>query len=452
MARVRRSTNFGSRDGRRSLKARTEPYWLVLDRGLSLGYRKSGEGGTWVARRYDAARRRHAETRIATADDYRDADGSEVLDFGQAQRKALEAAKVDAEQVSGKRYTLANAVADYTSYLETHRKGTDGGAKLTAYLPATLLEKRVADLKATELDNWLADALKKPSNRKPKAPKPPRKRRRKGDAASLEQENKSDKPKPEYVAEKLRRRKSTLNRVIASLKACLNYAYATKRVASREAWARLKKFRAVDSARLRWLTVEEAGRLLNAAPSDLGALIRGALLTGCREGELLSACVRDYDGASGTLLIPDSKSGKPRRIPLTDEGKALLKALSTGKLEDAKLFVRADGSPWYRMAVLREMQTACKGANVGGAVSFYTLRHTYASLLVQAGTPLLFVAAALGHSDTRMVEKHYAHLAPSQVADTIRANLPIFDSKAMPKAGKSNKARVSDIRDRRRRN
>jgi hypothetical protein len=36
------------------------------------------------------------------------------------------------------------------------------------------------------------------------------------------------------------------------------------------------------------------------------------------------------------------------------------------------------------------------------------------------------VADALGHADTRMVSKHYAHLAPNLVHDTIRANLPTF--------------------------
>jgi len=34
------------------------------------------------------------------------------------------------------------------------------------------------------------------------------------------------------------------------------------------------------------------------------------------------------------------------------------------------------------------------------------------------------IAAQLGHADTRMTEKHYAHLAPSYVADTIRAHFP----------------------------
>jgi len=38
----------------------------------------------------------------------------------------------------------------------------------------------------------------------------------------------------------------------------------------------------------------------------------------------------------------------------------------------------------------------------------------------------MIVAQSLGHSDTRMVEKHYGHLAPSHAAETIRANLPTF--------------------------
>ena len=40
------------------------------------------------------------------------------------------------------------------------------------------------------------------------------------------------------------------------------------------------------------------------------------------------------------------------------------------------------------------------------------------------GVPMGVIAAQLGHSDTRMTEKHYAHLAPSYIADTIRANFP----------------------------
>jgi hypothetical protein len=38
--------------------------------------------------------------------------------------------------------------------------------------------------------------------------------------------------------------------------------------------------------------------------------------------------------------------------------------------------------------------------------------------------PLAVIVRQLGHADTRMTERHYAHLAPNYVADTIRANFP----------------------------
>ena len=42
------------------------------------------------------------------------------------------------------------------------------------------------------------------------------------------------------------------------------------------------------------------------------------------------------------------------------------------------------------------------------------------------GAPLLVIAKNLGHSDTKMVERHYGHLAPSYIADAIRAAAPKF--------------------------
>jgi integrase len=67
---------------------------------------------------------------------------------------------------------------------------------------------------------------------------------------------------------------------------------------------------------------------------------------------------------------------------------------------------------------------ACKRAKIAPAVSFHVLRHTHGSLLAMEGVPLAVIAKQLGHADARMTERHYAHLAPSYVADTIRANFP----------------------------
>jgi len=78
------------------------------------------------------------------------------------------------------------------------------------------------------------------------------------------------------------------------------------------------------------------------------------------------------------------------------------------------------------------------GPDGGGhpPINFHGLRHTWASHTVMNGVPMLVVAKNLGHSDTRMVEKHYGHLAPSFVADAIRAGAPRFggaaDEKILP--------------------
>jgi integrase len=70
---------------------------------------------------------------------------------------------------------------------------------------------------------------------------------------------------------------------------------------------------------------------------------------------------------------------------------------------------------------------ACRHARISPAISFHGLRHTWASLAVMAGMPLMVVAKQLGHRDTKMVERYYGHLAPSYVNEAIRAGAPRYD-------------------------
>lgn len=69
------------------------------------------------------------------------------------------------------------------------------------------------------------------------------------------------------------------------------------------------------------------------------------------------------------------------------------------------------------------MRTVCDAAKVPRMV-FHSLRHTYASTLVNAGVPLVFVAQQLGHANTREVEKHYGHLCKTAKADAVRRLTP----------------------------
>jgi integrase len=111
---------------------------------------------------------------------------------------------------------------------------------------------------------------------------------------------------------------------------------------------------------------------------------------------------------------------------LTDDGATLFAYLCAGRSAGEPILRRADGRAWGESHQVRAMKAACSRAKVSAAASFHSLRHTWASLAAMNGTPLLVIAHNLGHTDVRMVERFYGHLAPSYVAEAIRAGAPRF--------------------------
>ena len=124
------------------------------------------------------------------------------------------------------------------------------------------------------------------------------------------------------------------------------------------------------------------------------------------------------------MALRISKSGKPRHVVLTEEGQRFFATATAGKERSALIFTRADGGAWGSSHQQRPMVEACKVAQIKPAIRFHDLRHTYGSALAMKGVPMGVIAKQLGHAGTRMTEKHYAHLSPSYIADTIRANFP----------------------------
>jgi integrase len=225
-------------------------------------------------------------------------------------------------------------------------------------------------------------------------------------------------------AEVRRRRRATANRVLTVLKAALNHAWREGKVASDQAWRRVAPFRDVDAPVVRYLSEAECVRLVNACPEDFRPMVRAALLTGCRYGELVSLHVADFNLDAGTLAIRTSKSGKVRHVVLTSEGRDFFEGTTASRSGADPMFAKFNGKPWGKSHQQKPLELACKHANIKPAVSFHVLRHTHGSTLAMRGVPLPVIARQLGHSDTRMTERHYAHLAPSYVADTIRASFP----------------------------
>jgi hypothetical protein len=89
------------------------------------------------------------------------------------------------------------------------------------------------------------------------------------------------------------------------------------------------------------------------------------------------------------------------------------------------------------------MREAVAPARITPPISFHGLRHTWASLAAMNRVPLLVVAQNLGHTDTRMVEKHYGHLAPSYVAEAIRAGAPRYSEQEKARVGAAQASTVT---------
>lgn len=424
MARRTPDARLESRESRSRLASRGKPHYRLLEPGLHIGYRrlKGRKGrpavaGTWVARHYVGGQSYVVE-KIGTADDFSDADGTIILSFAQAQDEARTHMVRRAQSANGIAgpLTVQAAVEAYLESLEAHGKSAvDARHRAKAHIYPTLDDVEVASLTTAVLRQWLAKLAKALPRARTKPGKPQQHRAFDGSE------------------EAIRRRKSSANRTWTILRAALNHAFLDNLVTSDAAWRKVKPFKGVDSARVRYLTVEQARRLVNASDSEFRPLVQAALQTGCRYSELARLEVADFNPDSGTLAIRQSKSGRTRHVVLTDEGVSFFRQLAAGRASSEIMLCKANGQTWRASHQLRPVAQACQRAKINPPVSFHALRHTWASHAVMNGVPLLVVAKNLGHADTRMVERHYGHLAPSYVADAIRAGAPKFRFKPNPK-------------------
>lgn len=413
MARKVRSAEFDTRAARAKLAARGKPYYVSIGPGLHLGYRKSKAGsGRWVVRLYvDEGTKDYVVETIADADDMLDANGATVLDFWQAQEEARKCHKrlSGADASNSGPYSVKDAIEDYLQWMEANTKSAkDSRYRAEALILPTLGSKDVRKLKTKEIRDWLDKVTKTP----------PRLRTKEGNEQQFREL--SDDP------DATRRRQASANRVLTILKAALNHAWRDGKITTDEQWRKVKPFGKVDVARVHYLTVAEAQRLVNASEPAFRKMVQAALQSGARYGELAALKVNDFNPDAGILTIRDSKSGKPRHIVLTDEGIAFFKSVIAGRSGDETMLPTRAGGKWQKSHQNRPMADACKNGKIIPPIGFHGLRHTWASLAVMNGVPLMVVAKNLGHADTRMVEKHYGHLSASYITEAIRAGAPRF--------------------------
>lgn len=400
MARLPKNAKIQTREARSKLKARGEPYWFQIHDGLFVGYRRGKTKRTWVLRRRrpDGSYRQEP---LGTPDDYSD----DAMSYREAVNAAMAAPAAETETAS--EYTVSAALDAYLEDYEA-RSGKDPSLRhrIEKHIRPALGSYSVAELMKPALERWRNGLVKTKD----------------GEGNALDDET-------------VRKHRATANKVRTLLNAALNKAIDDGRVDCAPMWQKVKPFKETDAPRPRYLKTPEAKRLVNACPVDLRALVRGALNTGCRYGELIRMTVADFNPDSGTVYLPRTKAGKARNVYLTEQGAEFFRQQAAGKPGGDRLFTRADGSPWRKNDQQRPMQRACIAAKIEPPATFKDLRTTYGATLAMRGVPIKVIAEAMGHADSRITERHYAHLAPSYTHDQIRKHLPRYGLETTNVAG-----------------
>jgi integrase len=167
----------------------------------------------------------------------------------------------------------------------------------------------------------------------------------------------------------------------------------------------------------RFLTGEETKRLMAAIDEEENQVaaqaIKLLLLTGARRNEITHAKWEHVDWERRTLLVPLSKSGKPRTIALNGAAIALLQSVPRVQGNEHIFPSPFSGHPFA--SVFYAWDRIRRRAGLAD-VRLHDLRHSFASFLVNHGVSLYVVQGLLGHSQVRMTQR-YAHLAPQTLLD-----------------------------------
>lgn len=198
---------------------------------------------------------------------------------------------------------------------------------------------------------------------------------------------------------------ATANRYMALVRAIL------RRAASEWEWIdRVPKVRMFPEAkrRVRWLTPGEATRLIAELPDHQAEMVRFALATGLRQGNVtgLEWSQIDLQRKLAWIHADQAKARKAIAVPLNEPAVAVLQR-QTGRHPSRVFTFRGKPVAWVNT---RAWKDALRRAGIAD-FRWHDLRHTWASWHVQAGTPVYELQELGGWGSSEMVRK-YAHLAP----------------------------------------
>jgi len=208
---------------------------------------------------------------------------------------------------------------------------------------------------------------------------------------------------------------ATVQTVFSFLRAAYNWAIRKKRLVHNPTKDIIVK--GGSQPRNRFLSRQELDRLfLHLEGTTIREHVEISLLTGLRLGELQGMQERDVDFHGKAIWVPESKTGKPRSIPMHPDAERILWDRVQG-IDTRKPFAspRNVGRPFRR---------ALKRAGLSN-IRWHDLRRGAASYLFMSGSDVKTVMQVLGWKDSRMALEVYAQVSPEHVREAV-LRMPSF--------------------------
>jgi len=255
-----------------------------------------------------------------------------------------------------------------------------------------------------------------------------------------------DKPLPEVAPIHLEKIKSTMAKAgkaprtihyaLTTIRQVFNFARRQRIFSGGNPVSEIK-LPQLDNRRLRFLSKDEADKLLAKLlekSQDVHDIALLSLHCGARADEIFSLTWQDVDLMRGILTLRDAKGGT-RPAFLTTEARKVIETRPKGE-PTAFVFPARGGKKTTKIShsfwrVVDDLKFNEGIEDRRLKVTFHTLRHSYASWLVENGTDLYKVKELLGHKDFAMTSR-YSHLSPNALQETVKEFEKSLQKKVVP--------------------
>jgi len=226
---------------------------------------------------------------------------------------------------------------------------------------------------------------------------------------------------------------ATVNIILATIRQVLNYGIDRGLIDSNPV-SKVKKVK-LDNRRMRFLTQDEAETLLTAIKAKSIETYRITLFSlhmGLRAGEIFNLTWADINLENGTVFIKDTKTGHNRHAYMTDKVRAEIESMARGQGKDLVFPAREYAKIKHMTTISKTFMRAVDDLKLNEGIEdprqkivFHSMRHTFASWLVQKGVSIYVVKELLGHRTLTMTER-YSHVA----GDHLRQAAAVLDSES----------------------